>query len=125
MQTRQRRRRSLRCIAVTVVAVFAAGAFAASADASQAVWLDWVTTKAGQTQQWTIHHLNYVETEPDYYAYGCANAQINNEEYFSHWYCSEPGSGYQSAYMYKTWRYAQAWNDSKFEDPLWAWAGYE
>lgn len=98
---------------------------AAAAFAEQAVWLDWVGVSANTTDQWSYHKLNYVETEPKSYSYGCANAQINNLEYFESWYCSTPERGYQSAYMGGTDNYAQAWNDNGHNQDLWAWAGYE
>ena len=108
-----------------VVAAAFLASFAVSAYASQSVWLNWVSTNANQTQQWTGHHLNYVEAEPEYYSWACANAQINGSEYFGSWYCSAPGNGNQSAYMYGTYLFAQAWNDSGSTQPIWAWAGYQ
>ncbi|HWX44052.1 MAG TPA: hypothetical protein VNY52_01885 [Solirubrobacteraceae bacterium] len=102
-----------------------AGVLASSAQAETTVWLNWVNTGANTWQQWgTAHHLNYIETEPLSASFGCADAQINNKEYFFTPYCSEPKHAFQSEYMGGTYLFAQALNDNGASQKLWAWAGW-
>jgi hypothetical protein len=114
------RRRLLTTLGAATVTVTA---FVATALADQTVWLNWTGTGAGATQQWQGHFLNYVETIPETYALGCANAQNSGTEFFGTWFCSHPGDGIQSTFM-GVYLYAQAWNDSGNSQPLWAWAGW-